>query len=546
MELRGTSLVTVLLLHLVAYAKAQDVQVTVQQGTLLGTVVQSVYNTTYTAFRGIPYAEPPVGELRFADPQPAGGWEGVRDAKEYGSDCIQPDGSGSEDCLYLNVYVPGVPEQGANLPVLFWVHGGGFYYNSGSDTEHGPDFLISYGVILVTINYRLAQLGFLTTGDAVVPGNAGLKDQHLALTWAKQNIASFGGDPDLITLWGQSAGGMSVSFHLVSPLSTDLFSRIIIQSGNFIGLPGSLELARQNAFSLGAVLGLETNDSQELVDFLRSVNATDLLVDSSLVMSDVEKQLFSYNLWWPHIEPDLEGALIPESPIQRLNDGRFLQVPIFTGVTSGELGAGILASPDTISTLNNRFVEAVGPTLHLPTVEQQQEAAAKLREFYFGDGIISTDNPQALVDFNNDMGMFAGTDALVRKVTEITDLPVFYYEFDYHVDSVNSSEWGAPHSSDLPFLFVRKDTVYNLDPNSDEDKVRRNLLRYYTNFVKYGNPTPEADPVVWEPYNNSTRSYMLMQATFTLSHDKDAERMDFWEENVPLLPYANIYSKRKV
>ncbi|XP_046995674.1 venom carboxylesterase-6-like [Schistocerca americana] len=541
MGIRCISLGSVLLLHLVVYAKAQDVQVTVQQGTLLGTVVQSVYNTTYTAFRGIPYAEPPVGELRFADPQPAGGWEGVRDAKEYGSDCIQPDGSGSEDCLYLNVYVPGVPEQGANLPVLFWVHGGGFYYNSGSDTEHGPDFLISYGVILVTINYRLAQFGFLSTGDAVVPGNAGLKDQHLALTWAKQNIASFGGDPDLITLWGQSAGGWSVSYHLVSPLSTGLFSRIIIQSGNFIALLPSLELARQNAFRLGAALGFETNDSQQLVDFLRSVNATDLQVDSSLVMSDQEKQLFSYTLWYPHTEPDLEGAFISESAIQRLIDGQFVQVPIMTGVTSAELGAGILSNPNKITALNDQFVETVGPNLHLPTVEEQQEAAAKLREFYFGNGTISLDNPEPLVNFNNDYLMFEPTDALVRKVTEITDLPVFYYEFDYHVDSVNSSEWGAPHSSDLPFLFVRKDTVYNLDPDSDEDKVRRNVLRYWSNFAKYGNPSPEAEPVVWEAYNNTTRSYMLMQATFTLSHGKDAERMDFWDENVPLLPYADNF-----
>nr|AHJ81333.1 carboxylesterase [Locusta migratoria] len=546
MEHRATSLVAVLLLQLLVLSKAQQVEVTVQQGTLRGVVEQSAYNTSYTAFRGIPYAQPPVGELRFADPQPADGWEGVRDASEYGSDCVQPDGSGSEDCLYLNVYVPGVPEEGAKLPVLFWVHGGGFYYNSGSDTEHGPDFLISYGVILVTINYRLAQLGFLTTGDDVVPGNAGLKDQHLALVWAKENIASFGGDPDQITLWGQSAGGMSVSLHLVSPLSTDLFSGIIIQSGNFIGLPASLELARQNAFNLGAALGLETDDSQQLVDFLRSVDVTDLLVDSSLVMTDEQKEMFSYGVWWPHIEPDLEGAMMPESPIQRLIDGKFLQVPIFTGVTSGEMGYSILYNPNQVDALNTRFVEAVGPNLHLPTVEQQQEAAAKLKEFYFSDGDISLDNPDPLVDFNNDMGMFATTDALVRKVTEITDLPVFYYEWDYQIENATVTPWGALHSSDLPFLFVRKDTVYNLDPDSDEDKARRNLIRLYTNFAKYRNPTPEADPVVWEAYNNETRSYMLMQATFTLSQDKDAERMDFWEENVPLLPYANTYSKHNV
>ncbi|XP_049958879.1 pyrethroid hydrolase Ces2e-like isoform X7 [Schistocerca serialis cubense] len=427
--------VSLLLLGLTINLKAEDVLVTVQQGSLQGSTATSVYNTSYTAFLGVPYAEPPVGELRFQDPQPAGSWEGVRNATSYGSDCVQSSGDGSEDCLYLNVFVPGVPEEGAGLPVLFWVHGGGFVVGSGSDQEHGPDFLVSYGVILVTINYRLGPLGFLSTGDEVVPGNAGVKDQHLALTWVKQNIASFGGDPDLVTLQGQSAGGMAVSLHLVSPLSSGLFSRLIIQSGNFIGSSAPLEAARRNAFRLGAALGFETDDSQQLVDFLRSVNATDLLVDSSLILTDEEKLLYSYALWSPHIEAEHDGAFISEPPIQPLIDGRFLRVPIMTGVTSGE-----------------------------------------------------------------------------NSVT---------------------------HSGELPFLFLRKDTEYNLDPNSEEDKVRRNILRYWTNFAKYGTPTPEADPIVWEPYNNSNRSYMLMQANFSLAHDKNAERMDFWNTNVPLQPYAD-------
>ncbi|XP_049958875.1 acetylcholinesterase-like isoform X4 [Schistocerca serialis cubense] len=531
--------VSLLLLGLTINLKAEDVLVTVQQGSLQGSTATSVYNTSYTAFLGVPYAEPPVGELRFQDPQPAGSWEGVRNATSYGSDCVQSSGDGSEDCLYLNVFVPGVPEEGAGLPVLFWVHGGGFVVGSGSDQEHGPDFLVSYGVILVTINYRLGPLGFLSTGDEVVPGNAGVKDQHLALTWVKQNIASFGGDPDLVTLQGQSAGGMAVSLHLVSPLSSGLFSRLIIQSGNFIGSSAPLEAARRNAFRLGAALGFETDDSQQLVDFLRSVNATDLLVDSSLILTDEEKLLYSYALWSPHIEAEHDGAFISEPPIQPLIDGRFLRVPIMTGVTSAEIGFGILNQPDRINTLNNQFVESVGPCLHLSTVEEQQAAAAKVREFYFGNDTISADNPDALVYFNIDKGSFEAADALVRKVTEITDLPVFYYEFDYRGEHVNATEWGVTHSGELPFLFLRKDTEYNLDPNSEEDKVRRNILRYWTNFAKYGTPTPEADPIVWEPYNNSNRSYMLMQANFSLAHDKNAERMDFWNTNVPLQPYAD-------
>ncbi|XP_046994831.1 para-nitrobenzyl esterase-like [Schistocerca americana] len=533
------SLVSFLLLDLVGSAKMEDVLVSVEQGILRGATATSVYNTTYTAFVGIPYAEPPVGELRFQDPKPAGSWEGVRNATSYGSDCVQNTGDGSEDCLYLNVFVPGVPEEGAGLPVLFWVHGGGFVFGSGSDQEYGPDFLMSYGVILVTINYRLGPLGFLSTGDEVVPGNAGLKDQQVALSWVQRNIASFGGDPQLLALPGQSAGGVSVSLHLVSPLSAGLFSRLIIQSANFIGRPMPLQAARNNAFRLGAALGLETDDSQELVDFLRSVSPSDLLVDSSLILTEEDKLLFSYALWSPHIEPQLEGAFISESPIQALIDGRFLQVPIMTGVTSGEGGSGILYQTEKINILNNMFSESVGPCLHLSTVEMQQEAALKLREFYFGNDTISADNPAPLVHFTIDLGIFEPTDALVRKVTEITDLPVFYYVFDYHGEHVNTTEWGVSHSGELPFLFLRKDTEYNLDPESEEDRIRRNMLLYWTNFTKYGNPTPEADPVIWESYNNETRSYMLMQDNFTVAHNKDGERMDFWNENVPLQPYAD-------
>ncbi|XP_049779487.1 venom carboxylesterase-6-like [Schistocerca cancellata] len=188
----------------------------------MGTTATSVYNTSYTAFLGIPYAEPPTGELRFQAPGPAAAWEGVLNATQCGSDCVQSTGTGCEDCLYLNVYVPGTPAEAAALPALFWIHGGGCGSGSGSDQQYGPDFIVSYGVILVTINYRHGPLGFLNTGDEVVPGNAGLKDQQLALTWVQRNVASFGGDPDLVTPFGQSAGGMAVSFHLVSPLSAGM------------------------------------------------------------------------------------------------------------------------------------------------------------------------------------------------------------------------------------------------------------------------------------------------------------------------------------
>ncbi|XP_049958532.1 cholinesterase-like isoform X2 [Schistocerca serialis cubense] len=470
-----------LLLWLAAAVKAEDVLVTVEQGTLQGKTATGVYNTSYTAFLGIPYAVPPLGELRFKAPQPAERWEGVLNATEYGSDCVQEDGSGSEDCLYLNVFVPGVPQEGAGLPVLFWVHGGGFVRGSGSDYDYGPDFLISYDVIFVTINYRLGPLG--------------------------------------------------------------LFSRLVDQSGSFIARMTVVQEPRYHAFRLGAVLGYETEDSQQLVEFLQSVNATDLLVDENLLKSDEQKLLLAYMVWAPTVEPDLDGAFITESPIRALNEGRFNKVPIMTGVTSAENGGGILSNADQINNLNEAFEEAVGPCLHLPTTEEQREAAIKLRNFYFGDANITAENPAPLVYMNEDLTFFEPADAMVRKIAEITDLPVYYYEFDYRGENVPVSEWGVAHAGELQFLFMRNgvDVDYNLDPDSEEEHVRRNMLRLWTNFGKYGNPTPEADPVIWQPYDLTNRSYLLMQANFTLEENRLAERMDFWNQNVPLLPYPGTF-----
>ncbi|XP_049958539.1 acetylcholinesterase-like [Schistocerca serialis cubense] len=524
----------------VTLCKGEDVLVTVQQGTLRGSTATSVYNTSYSAFLGIPYAVPPTGKLRFLAPQPAGNWEGVRNATQYGNDCVQQDGSGSEDCLYLNVYVPGVPQEGANLPVMFYIYGGAFKTGSGSDQEYGPDFLVSYSVILVTVNYRLGQLGFLSTGDAVAPGNAGLKDQRLALTWVQRNIERFGGDPQQVTIFGHSAGALSTCYHFISPQSSGLFSRAIIQSSNFVvANPFSTTNARTHSFKLGAILGYETNDSQQLLDFLQSVNVTDLLVNDSLIQTDVEKKQVIHRPWEPNIEPDVEGAVVTESPNQMLIDGRFNNVPIMMGTVSAEIGTFPLQRPELIANLNEDFAAVIGPSLHLPTVEQQTEAAWKVKDFYFGNNTISADDPDTLIPFFEDFAWSDPNDAMIKKVVEVSNLTLHSYIFDYRGDIILTNPWGVSHAGELAILFLRKDTEYNLDPESEEDKVRRNMLRLWTNFAKYGNPTPEADPVVWQPYDLSSHSYFLMQANFSIAHDPYGERMAFWRENVPLMPFPD-------
>ncbi|XP_049958538.1 cholinesterase-like [Schistocerca serialis cubense] len=540
MQLNLSITATLAIVAFVTLCEGEDVLVTVQQGTLRGTTATSVYNTSYTAFLGVPYAVPPTGKLRFLAPQPAGNWEGVRNASQYASDCVQQDGSGSEDCLYLNVFVPGVPQEGTNLPVMFWMYGGGFRGGSASDKEFGADFLVSYGVILITVNYRVGQFGFLSTGDAVAPGNAGLKDQRLALTWVHRNIARFGGDPQQVTIFGHSAGALSTCYHFLSPQSSGLFSRAIIQSSNFVvANPLSTANARTHSFKLGAILGYETDDSQQLLDFLQSVNVTDLLVNDSLIQTEVEKKQIIHHPWEPNIEPDVEGAVVTESPNQMLIDGRFNNVPIMMGTTSAETGYILLGRPELIAGLNKDFAAVIGPSLHLPTVEQQTEAAWTVKDFYFGNNTISADDPDTLIPFFEDFAWSDPNDALIKKVVEVSNLTLYFYVFDYRGDIVLTNPWGVSHGGELPMLFLRKDTEYNLDPESEEDKVRRNMLRLWTNFAKYGNPTPEADPVVWQPYDLASHRYLLMQANFSIAHDPYGERMAFWRENVPLMPFPD-------
>lgn len=173
-----------------------------------------ILQPNYFSFKGIPYAEPPVGALRFRNPVPHRGWSGVRDAAEHGEHCPHSgwfglDAGGQEDCLFLNVYSSSLS---GSRPVMFWIHGGSFTGGSGDSWTYGPDHLVNDGVVVVTINYRLGAFGYLATGDSAAQGNWGMKDMIEALRWVRQNIAAFGGNPNQVTAFGESAGSVAVSY----------------------------------------------------------------------------------------------------------------------------------------------------------------------------------------------------------------------------------------------------------------------------------------------------------------------------------------------
>lgn len=217
--------------------------VKIKNGTLLGLTLKTRKGREIAAFRGIPYALPPLEKLRFEPPKPAAAWNDVRSAKEDANICVQrniyiyqEEIVGDEDCLYLNVYTPKLPTENDKLkgryPVMIWFHGCGWICGAGHSEFYNPKFLLDHDLVLVTVNYRLGPLGFLSTEDTVCPGNNGLKDQSLSIRWVHENIAAFGGDPNSVTIFGESAGGASVHYHMISNLTKGLIHRAISQSGN--------------------------------------------------------------------------------------------------------------------------------------------------------------------------------------------------------------------------------------------------------------------------------------------------------------------------
>ncbi|KAF2898714.1 hypothetical protein ILUMI_07459 [Ignelater luminosus] len=259
----------------------QNPIVSIQEGKLRGKICCDFIGGQYFSFQGIPYAKPPVGQLRFKAPQPSEPWTGIRDATIEGNICYHLTESkqyvGSEDCLFLNVYTPKLPiKDEFNLkPVMFWIHGGAFYYGSGNTDLYGPDYLISEDVVIVTINYRFGLLGFLNLEDPTlgVPGNAGLKDQVMALKWVKRNISQFCGDPDNVTIFGQSSGSASVQCLMLSPMAKGLFHKAIMQSGTALDY---WTRGKPSAPLVAGVLHLDAANEQEILKTLQSMSVEEL------------------------------------------------------------------------------------------------------------------------------------------------------------------------------------------------------------------------------------------------------------------------------
>ncbi|KAJ8723122.1 hypothetical protein PYW08_003034 [Mythimna loreyi] len=522
------------------------VQVRVSEGVLEGELVQNEYGGSYCSFKGIPYAQPPVGDLRFKAPQPIKPWQGVRQANKFGPVCYQFNsinpslGNMSEDCLYLNVYTPDIKPK-KPLPVMVWIHGGGFVWGSGDDDLYGPQFLIRHDVVLVSFNYRLEALGFLCLDTEDIPGNAGMKDQVAALRWVKKNISNFGGDPENITIFGESAGAGSVCYHLISPMSKGLFKRAIPQSGAATCFWAVAFEPREKAILLAKQLGFESEDDKELYEFFKK-QPLKALVNLNLPVTLAQK---SYEIHFGIVSEKDFGQErffygdVTEAVRNKTHEG----IDIMTGYTQDEGLISIqLGGPlEHIITRAKRYREMFTPKLiqNNCNIIDQLKAARKIRKFYFKDDDVSMENYVQIMKFLN-VDMFVYGVMLSAKLNSRKN-KVYLYKFNckterncfdrvFGVDHLTKDMSVVSHCDDLTYLFPIPLFTKKVAQNSETFKVIDRVTKLWTNFAKYGNPTPDASlGVQWKPYTLAAQDYLDIGNQLVAGKSPDKEENDIWE-----------------
>ncbi|XP_040853250.1 cocaine esterase-like [Ochotona curzoniae] len=465
---------------------------TTHSGQVRGSLVHvEGTNVGVHTFLGIPFAKPPLGPLRFAPPEPAEAWNGVRDGTSYPAMCPQNlDIMGddakklnftmlsipmSEDCLYLNIYAPGHAHEGSKLPVMVWIHGGALVVGFASAYD-GSTLAAFEDVVVVTIQYRLGILGFFSTGDQHASGNWGYLDQVAALRWVQQNIAHFGGNPDRVTIFGESAGGVSVSSHVLSPVSQGLFHGAIMESGVAV-LPGIITSSSETISSVVTNLsGCGQVDSETLVGCLRAKS---------------EEEILAMNKAFKIISGVVDGIFFPRHPYELLASADFQPVPSIIGVNNDEYGWILLKM--------------------LPPGIREQ-----LVDEYLGDN----KDPKTLMAQYQEMmadSLFV-MPALHVAHFQRSHAPVYFYEFQHSPKFAKN--FRPPH--------VKADHVTLTE---EEELLSRRMMKYWANFARTGNPNGEGLPH-W-PVLDQEEQYLQLSTQPAVGRALKAHRRQFWAQTLP-------------
>ncbi len=461
-------------------------------------LIQGLYEDGLTVYKGVPFAAPPVGDLRWRAPQPAEKWEGVRQSTEFAPGPIQgqdfPFGK-SEDCLYLNIWTPAKSAK-EHIPVFVWIHGGGFGAGSASEQLFYGDKLAKKGVVLVCIAYRVGQLGFLAHPELSaenpdhVSGNYGLLDMIAALQWIKKNIAAFGGDPDKVTIFGESAGGIAVSMLCASPLAKGLFQGAVSESG------GSFGPSRRSS-PFGENMKLLPDAELTGVEYAKSAGVFSI---AELRKIDAEKLTggMSLGLAWPNID----GYVIPDDQYRLYAAGKYNDIPVLIGYNSDE---GL------------SFSRAKTPEEYITEVRGRYGKFADdlIKAYPPGTNTV----PKTARDLARDVAFGWHTWIWARLQSQTGKSKVFYYYFDQHEEYPKDSpeaDHGSPHGMEIPYVFQHLNASNPMMGNrqitkADED-ISEAMATYWTNFAKYGDPNGKGVPE-WPAFSDANPVVMYFSQT---------------------------------
>lgn len=488
-------------------------------------ILRGVTEGDVSVFKGIPFAAPPVGEFRWRPPQPVKPWEGVRDASKYGPNCAQggwgaapgsiSEGS-SEDCLYLNLWTPAGSKQGAKLPVMVWIHGGGFTGGSG---QNSGDAFAKNGVILVSVNYRLGRLGHfafpaLSKEHPEEPkGSYAFMDQIAALQWVKENIDAFGGNPDNVTIFGFSAGGVSVHSLLSIPAAKGLFHKAIGESsGGRDGVLTGRPINKENTDALYPVSaetiginfakkhGIEGTDAAALAK-LRALKVEEIVDGGQETDGQGGPRIYS--------GPILDGKFVVETSESAYKAGRQAKVPLMIGNCSAEIGGAFVSTSTTKEALFAQFGDL--------------EAAAKAAFDPEGDKEFA----EVQTKLNTDW-VWGEPARFTAKSFVAAGEPAYMYQFGYVPAAMRErARYGAGHGSEVSYVFGSLNSRRGATETTPEEKKLAQIMNaYWTNFAKTGNPNGKGLPV-WPQYNPQNEEMLDVELDGKVIGKKDPRKARF-------------------
>lgn len=536
----------------VSISAQEDPVVKLDGGQIKGTVEtysRKGDDISYSVFRGIPYAKAPVGSLRFKSPEKYGDFSSVFDAKAFGSNCPQWDSQGKvigeEDCLYINVYTPFTPtgsssQTSTTYPVMVFIHGGNF--QKGSSDLYVQEKFIENEIILVTFNYRIGVLGFLSTGDGACPGNFGLKDQVLALEWVRDNIRSFGGNSSSVTLFGHGAGAVSVFLHILSPSSQGLFHRAITQSGSPLCDWTVEENPHTYAIEVAKRLSCSTKSTSAIVDCIRGKSYQDIL--------QAQKDTKTFGDYPLRAIPVVEkGGFLPDNPAKLLTSGDFNLVPLISGINKddGAILYPLINSYQNVLQKNSSFLLNQMIPMFLLTatdIRGNIEAVSQAVLFQYFNGIDTTNITQILQPFINMTtdAMFVSCNYRTLQSYSERGGRAYMYTFEHKGqysmlelnEGKNLNYDGVSHGDELLYIFDFKNAVLSLS----YDTRKKDQMNYlWTTFAKTGAPptTVNSEYPKWEQYTSESRYYYKIREPIAKDTFYKQREVDFWLSHLPAL-----------